>query len=185
MTKLIVEHLDKRLYKWCLLEYKHISQIAGKDNTIFTNFKSIKDADKLRDYGTVYKEPVKELKFENACILDPGAKETLKPDEIFDYLILGGILGDFPPRKRTKKELTDRLGFPARNLGKGQMSTNTAAYVAWKIVNGTPIEKIKFQRKLVIKVSECEEIILPYRFVVEHGKVFLPDGYIEMAKHSQ
>ncbi|MCM2325117.1 MAG: SAM-dependent methyltransferase, partial [Candidatus Woesearchaeota archaeon] len=94
------------------------------------------------------------------------------------------ILGNFPPEKRTKKELTSRLGFPARNLGKNQMSTNTAAIVTWKIIDGTRLEDLKFKRKLVIKTGEFEEVILPYKYLIEDGKLLLPKGYIEMAKKS-
>ncbi|MFH2021011.1 MAG: SAM-dependent methyltransferase [archaeon] len=182
MVRFIIEHLDPRLWKWSLLEYSHISSFVGKENLIFTNIKGEKSREKLSEFGDAKKESVQRLNFKNACVLDPGAKETLKPTDKFDYLILGGILGDFPAKKRTKKELTDKLGYPARNLGHNQMSTNTAAYVAWKITNGTPLEKIRFIRKLVIPVGKYEEVILPFKYVVENGKLVLPDGYIDMAK---
>lgn len=183
MTKFIVEHLDPRLWKWSLLEYKHISDIVGKDNIIFTNIKSKKEQQKLRKIGDVCAESVKELNFKNMCILDPSAKQTLTPEDKFDYILLGGILGDYPRKKRTKKELTDKMKqYSARNLGKQQMSTNTAAYVAWKIVNGTPLSRLKFKRRLVIKVNDCEEIILPFSFVEENGAIVLPEGYIELVK---
>jgi ribosome biogenesis SPOUT family RNA methylase Rps3 len=182
MVKIIIEHLDKRLWKWCFTEYKHISEFANKSNVIFTNIKGEKAREKLSPFGKVYKESVSSLSLKNACVLDPCAKETLLPSDKFDYLILGVILGDFPPKKRTKKELTSKLGYPARNLGHNQMSTNTAAYVAWKIMHGTPLQKIKFRRKMVVKISDCEEIIMPYKFVEENGKIFMPDGYIELVK---
>lgn len=181
MTKIIIEHLDKRLWKWSLMEYKHASVLIGKKNIIFTNIKTEKAREKLKDYGTIFKEKIEKLNLKNACVLDPLAKETLKPNEKFDYLIVGGILGDYPPQKRTKKELTDKLNFPARNLGKIQMSTNTAAYVAWKIINGTSIEKMKF-KKLRIKIGKYQEVILPFRYLIENKKFVLPDGYIELAK---
>jgi ribosome biogenesis SPOUT family RNA methylase Rps3 len=183
MTKIIIEHLDPRLWKWCYLEYKHVSDLIGKKNLIFTNIKSDKAKEKLIQLGEVYKEKVEKLDFKNACVLDPNAKETLNPkDNKFDYLVVGGILGNFPPEKRTKKELTDKLGYPARNLGHNQMSTNTASYVAWKIIHGTHLEELKFKRKLVIKLGQFEEVILPYKYLIENGKLVLPEGYIEMAK---
>lgn len=180
MTKFIIEHLDSELYDWSLLEYKHISEFIGKNNLIFTNIKSEKDTKKLQEFGEIKKAPLSKLSFENACILDPTAKNTLKPTDEFDYIILGGILGDIPPQDRTKKELTNKLNFPSRNLGIKHMTTNTAAYVAYKIINGTPLEKIKLQDELVIATGEQEEIILPFAFVEENGKLILPKGYIEM-----
>ncbi|MEM3374693.1 MAG: SAM-dependent methyltransferase [Candidatus Woesearchaeota archaeon] len=181
MTKIIIEHLDKRLWKWSLLEYIHASQLIGKENIIFTNIKTDKASEKLKDYGTIYKEKIEKLNFKNACVLDPFAKQTLTPNDKFDYLIIGGILGDYPPQKRTKKELTNKLNYPSRNLGKVQMSTNTAAYVAWKIIHGLPIEKMKF-KKLKIKIGKYQEVILPYRYLIENGKFVIPEGYIELAK---
>ncbi len=182
MIKIIIEHLDPRLWKWSFIEYKHVSDLIGKENLIFTNIKSEKAREKLSALGKVHKEKVEKLNLKNACILDPNAKETLTAKDKFDYLIIGGILGDFPPKKRTRKELTNKLGYPARNLGHNQMSTNTAAYVAWKIIHGTPLEKLEFKRKLVIKIGKFEEIILPYKYLIENDKLVLPERYIEMAK---
>lgn len=183
MPKIIIEHLDKKLWKWSFLEYKHASDIIGKKNMIFTNIRSEKAKEKLLPLGDVKKEKIEKLDLKNACILDPNAKETLsQKDRSFDYLIIGGILGNFPPEKRTKKELTDRLGCPARNLGKSQMSTNTAAIVAWRIIHGTQLSELKFKSRLVIKTGKYEEVILPYKYLVENSKIVLPEGYIEMAK---
>ena len=184
MVKIIIEHLDARLWKWSLLEYRHVSDYVGKVNVIFTNIKSDKAGKMLAGLGEVHRESVKQFNKTNACILDPDAKVTLAPSDQFDYLVLGGILGDFPMKRRTRKELSDVLPWPARNLGHYQMSTNTAAIVAWKIMHGTPMERLKFIRRLKIKVNEFEEVILPYRFLLEDGKPVLPEGYIEIAKKS-
>ena len=180
--KFIIEHLDPRLWKWSELEYKHISDFAGKENVIFTKIKGLKTIEKLKKLGTVYEKSVKDMKFPNACILDPHAIETLSPKDNFDYLIMGGVLGDNPPKKRTSKETTSKMNIPVRNLGEKQMSTNTAAYVALKINQGVPLEKIEFEDQLIIKVSPSEEIILDFPYVKENGKLVLPEGYIEMAK---
>jgi len=182
MVMIIIEHLEPRLWKWSLVEYKHISDVVGRKNLIFTNIKKDSEAKKLSKLGKVSMRSIKEMKLKKVCILDPAAEKTLSPKDDFDYILLGGILGDFPMKKRTKKELSDKMQYPKRNLGKNQMSTNTAAYVAWKIVNGSPLEKIKFKRKLVVKVNESEEIELPFKFVVENGKVVMPEGYVELIK---
>jgi ribosome biogenesis SPOUT family RNA methylase Rps3 len=184
MTKLVIEHLEPKLWKWCMVEYKHISDSVGKENVIFTNIKSPSERKTLEKLGKVIEKSIKDIKLKNLCVLDPGAKATLtSKDRKFDYLLLGGILGDFPMRRRTKKELTDVLGYPARNLSNYQMSTNTAAYVAWKILHGTPISKMKFKRGLTVKSGECEDITLPFRFLIEDGKIFMPKGYIELIKN--
>ena len=35
----IIEHLEPKLWEWCILEYEHISQTVGKDNLWFTNIR--------------------------------------------------------------------------------------------------------------------------------------------------
>jgi ribosome biogenesis SPOUT family RNA methylase Rps3 len=183
MTKFIIEHLDPHLWKWCYVEYEHISEFVGKKNLIFTNIKKEKEKIKLSKLGKVYSKSIKEMNLKNMCILDPSAKVTLNSKDKFDYILLGGILGDYPRKKRTKKELTDKIrGSPARNLDKYQMSTNTAAYVALKIINGTPLKNIKFRRKLKVKVNDFEEIELPFSFVEENGELILPKNYIKLIK---
>ncbi len=128
----VIEHLEPFLSKWVCLEYRHISSIAGKRNVIFTNIKRESDAVRLRPFGGVIPQSVVELKLKRACVLDPAAKKALNPKdaERFSYLVFGGILGDAPMKGRTGKALTSKLHFPSRNLGKKQMSTDTAVTVS-------------------------------------------------------
>ncbi len=182
--KYIVEHLDPELYDWCLLEYTHISEIVGKDNLIFTNIRKPEERKKLEKLGSVEEKSVTQLKYPWLCILDPAASKTLAPadKQAFDYLLFGGILGDWPPQQRTKKELTHKLDAQSRNLGEPQMSTNTAVYVAKKIIDGKKFSEFEFIEALVIPLDEGEEIELPFRFVLQNDKPVLAKGYIEFVK---
>ncbi len=185
--KYIIEHLDPEVFDWCFLEYSHISEIVEKENLIFTNIKNPAERKKLETIGNVEEKSVKELELKNVCILDPEAKKTLAPEdaEEFEYLIFGGILGNCPPEKRTKKELTCTMQCETRNLGKQQMSTNTAVYVAKKIMEGKKFSEFQFIEELTIPIEEGEEIILPFRFVVENGKPVLAKRYIEFVKNQE
>ena len=178
--KYIIEHLEPGMYEWCLLEYKHISEIVGKENLIFTNIKS--GADKLKAFGKIHKESVAELKLKNVCILDPAAEKTLSSKDKFDYLIIGGILGDYPMKKRTKIELSDKMDVEKRNLGKKQMSTDTAVYVAKEITKGKTLKDFEFKDQIEIEIDKGESIQLPFRYVIVNGKPLLPKGMIEFLK---
>ena len=117
--KFIIEHLEKKLYKWCLIEYTHISKIVDKKNLIFTNIKKPSDRLKLKKLGGVIEESVTKINLKKACLLEPKAKQTLSPKDTkeFDYFIFGGILGDFPEQGRTEKYLTSKLkNISLRNL---------------------------------------------------------------------
>ena len=142
--KYIIEHMEKDLSEWCYWEYQNISKIVGKENLIFTNTNN----PQLKKLGKVIPKSVTRLNLKKACLLDPSAQQTLKPSDKFDYLIFGGILGDYPRKKRTEP-LAKKLNIPTRNLGKKQMSTDNAILTCFIITNGTPFEKIKFKNRKI------------------------------------
>lgn len=183
--KFIIEHLDGRVYDWSLLEYVHCSKIVGKENILFTNLKGNAAFNKLKELGDVEKESVIKLDLQKVCILDPLAEKTLSSDDKknFDYFIFGGILGNYPPDKRTKSKLSNHIVCEKRNIGNVQMSTNTAVYVCHKILSGMRFEDFKFIDELVIPIDDGEEVQLPFRYVVEEGKPVLAEGFIEFLKN--
>ena len=184
--KYIIEHLEPEMYEWCVIEYRHMSEIVGKDNLIFTNLKDVKGKEKLT-FGKIEDERVENLKFDNICILDPNAEKALTSNDKFNYLIFGGILGDHPPKERTKIELIDRfkkkgIKFETRNLGKEQMSTDTALLVAKKITDGIKLSEIKFKDTIIIETGENEEVELPFRYVMENDKPVISKELVEYLK---
>ena len=183
MTKYIIEHMDEELYEWSMLEYTHISQHVGKENLIFTNVK--KDKEKVECLGEVREESVNNLEFEKSCILDPTAEKTLEPidSKKFEHFIFGGVLGDNPPKERTKKHFVKT--YEKRNLGKEQMSTDTAVIAAQKIIEGIKLEHLKFAKDIVVPVREGEEVILPYKYLLEEGEVILTPGIKNKLKNEE
>ncbi len=180
MPAFVIEHLEPKVYNWCKLEYAHISKWVGRQNLIFTNTKS----SSLRKFGKVEPKSIRKLHLDKACILDPEAKQTLTPEiaKKFDYFIFGGILGDDPPKERTKVELTRFLPYPAFNLGKAQMSTDTAVIVAKLIVDGNKLSDLKFQQGVEIKINAHEEVHLPYKYLIFKGKPLIAPGIVDMLK---
>jgi len=178
----IIEHLEPELGEWCLIEYEHISGIVGKENLWFTNVLNEKDKKILEKYGKVFNESVKELALKNACILDPESPNLLTPEnsERFSFFIFGGILGNYPPGKRTKDELTKFLPeIPAFNIGKSQMSTDNAVYVVSRIINGTFLSNIPFRENIEIKINKIESTILPYKYALIKNKPLISPKLIE------
>ena len=179
----IIEHLEPKLYKWCEIEYENISNIVGKRNLWFTNMKT--QANKLKKFGKVTSKSVKSMNLKQACVLDPEAPRNLTPKDSkkFKYFIFGGILGDYPPKKRTKKELTQFIeNAKVRNIGKKQFSTDNAVYVTYKISKGTPMNKIKFKNKIQVKINNIESVILPYLYPIVNGNPQMSPKIIEYLK---
>lgn len=182
----IIEHLENRLWKWCLSEYKNISKIVGKSNLRFSNVK--RGNKMLEKYGKVFKESVKEMNLKNTCILDPDSNMILKSKEArkFNFFIFGRILGNYPPRKRTKKVLSRFIPHvKIRNIGKKQMATDNAVYVVNKIINGKEINELKFKDKIEIEINEIESVILPYRYVLLYGKPLISKEIIYYLKRKK
>lgn len=180
----VLEHLDAELFNWSLIEYKRISKFVGKDNLWFTNIEE-KDIKKLSKFGKVFTESVKDMNLKDTCILDPEATETLSPEDKskFKYIIIGGILGDYPAKKRTEELITIFMpNSEKRDLGKAQLSTDNAAYVAHEILSGTPLNKIPFIDSPEIEVNEIESVILPFRYPAVKGKALMSKQIIKHLK---
>lgn len=177
----VIEHLEPELYDWCMIEYEHISSIVGKEHLIFTNIKVPNK--KLSTLGKIHSESIATLQFTNACVLDPEAKKTLThADTSFEYLILGGILGDDPPRARTKGELSAKLPYPTRNLGKDQFATDTAVKVAQKLLAGKKLSELSFVPSLEIETGDGESVVLPFKYLVENGSPCASKKLVEYLK---
>ena len=104
-----------------------------------------------------------------------NAEKTLAPSdsEKFHYFLFGGILGDDPPQNRTRELIEKlkrkRIKFEARNLGKGQMPTDTAVYSAKQILEGTPLKQINFRDGIEVEISDNESVVLPYRYALDQN----------------
>lgn len=183
--KFLIEHLEPELFEWCVIEYAHVSQMVGRENLLLANVPK-KDAHKISPYGEVTDKKAKDLGLKKACILDPYARETLvaSDKEKFDCLILGGILGNNPAEKRTEK-LTKSLPYEARNLGRKQLSTDTAAYVAKGILEGKRLSDFRFVDEVEVQVDEGESFTLPFPYVVEGNRVIISGGLVEHLKRRE
>ncbi len=181
----VIEHMEPKVWKWCVLEYKHMSSIVGRENLWFTNVKS--NGEKLRKFGKVFRQSVSAMKLENSVILDAEANKALAPKEArkFSHIIFGGILGDYPPRGRTMDLRIKMQGVEARNMGKEQMSTDTAVLVAHTILSGMPLNKIRFTHHVDIDIRKGESVTLPYKYVLKDGKPVLAPGLVEMLRRQK
>lgn len=190
--KFVIEHLERRVWKWCLIEYENISKIVGKENLWITNIK--RKNKKLEKIAIIFKERFsdiilnKKLNEKKICVLDPQAEKELSPKEAknFEYFVFGGILGDHPPKKRTKKELSIFLkNCEKRSLGKKQFPTDNAVAVVKEIINGKKLSELKFKDRLEIKLNEIETVELPFRYLILNGRPFISEKIIKYLKNKK
>jgi ribosome biogenesis SPOUT family RNA methylase Rps3 len=183
MPKFIIEHLEEELYDWCILEYKNMSKIVGKNNLMITNIKKPEDQKKLSEFAEVKAESVLDLNISSICLLDMDAEKELSPNDNFENLVFGGILGDDPPQKRTIKFLAS-LKAEKRHLGKKQMATDNAVLTAKLITGGKKLSEIKFIDNPSINMEDGLDLELPYRFVEVNGKPYISDELLFHIKKS-
>jgi len=162
--------------------------MVGKDNLWITNVKL--GGKRFAKLGKVFKKSVKDLNLDwkEVCVLDPDADKTLNGKEAkkFKYFVFGGILGDYPPRKRTEKELTRFLPkAKKRNIGKEQMATDNAVYVVLQIAKGKEFEKMEFKDGTEIEMREGESVILPFRYVLVDGKPMISKEIVSYLKRKK
>lgn len=169
-----------------MLEYEHISKIVGKENLIFSNVAKPSDRARLDHLASeVREESVKKTDLSKVCVLDPTAMVTLSPKDKdkFDFLVIGGILGQEPMIGRTRKEITSKVIVSSRNLGPFQMSTDTAVYVTKQIIeNQKELHDLEFIDKVEIPIEDGLDIMLPYRYVKVNGKPLMPIGLVAYLK---
>lgn len=176
MAKLtfVIEHLEPETGKWLLFEYEHSSEIVGKKRLLFTNVKKESERLTLSKFGAVQEKSAAEIFHpEKVVVLDPKAELPLKPEDLAskEAVIVCGILGDHPPKGRTKRFLTKRFPKAAvRNIGKSQFTIDGAVYVAKLISEGTMLEDIPVKKGLTLRLNENAEVYLPYAYPLKNGK---------------
>ena len=179
----VIEHLEPEIGKWLYIEYMHASEIVEKKRLMFTNVKNQRDIKLLSKLGTVKRESFAGIfTSEKTIILDPKASKKLRPEDFEgkEAVVIGGILGDDPPKGRTRKLVTVRLpNATVRNLGKEQFSIDGAAYVAKLVSEGKRIEEIPVKKGLTIKLNRFAEIYLPYAYPLKEEKPIISEALIE------
>jgi ribosome biogenesis SPOUT family RNA methylase Rps3 len=176
----VIEHLEPRLSKWVLIEYEHASMIVGRKNLAFTSVK--RGFKTLQRLGKVYRESAVEIfDREDTIVLDPKAEEPLEPSD-FDsasMVVVGGILGDHPPRGRTWSLITSKMKRArARSLGKCQFSIDGAVYMALKVASGVRLSEIPVANSLTLKCGDLE-IRLPFCYPLVNGKPVISPRLID------
>lgn len=181
--KFVIEHLEEEIGKWLYIEYKHASEIVGRENLIFTNVKRVEDRNLLSEFGEVEARSFRDVfRQDEVVILDPKAERKLVTSDFYGKkaVVIGGILGDNPPRGRTQKYLSNLCPKAVkRNLGRKQFSIDGAVYVAKMVSEGIPLEAIRVVDGLNIKVDEFVEIYLPYVYPLNDGKPVIHEELVK------
>ena len=190
-TLLVIDNHERIPSPWLLSEYSFVAELF-KGRVVFTNvtnnemLKSLKKLANatprnLREFLVVSNIPLNKV-----IVLDPSAEEVLRPEDLSntEVVVIGGIMGDYPPKKRTRELITSKLPeATSRNLGKEQLTIAGAAFVLKKISEGLTLREIDIRFGLTVRLTLLNsdvEIFLPYAFPYEKGKPVLPKEYLKI-----
>ena len=195
------ENSPESLPPWVRLEYAHMLQRTfwsdSPQNKVYFSNLSEKSAkaltSQLGSAGSTSQSPfiattasVEQLidngtlpQKHRICLLDPKAEKVISPEDAqeFDAFLFGGILGDDPPRDRTKE--LRKLGFPGRHLGPVQMTTDTAVYVTSLVVDQkNKLDELPYVDFPTIHFNKQESVEMPFRYIeiAKTGEPTLPQG---------
>lgn len=181
----VIEHLEDGLSPWILLEYRHLSSFYGLNCVVFTNIPE-KYHRILSRYGTPVKESIIEIvnsgviKPGEVIILDPASPSELTYEILSrtKYVVVGGILGDHPPKKRTWELISSRLkSIESYNIGDGQYSIDGAVYYIYYMYSNKGMEGYKYVDGVSIRNGD-RIIHLPFRYPLVEDKPFISSDLI-------
>ncbi len=192
---IVVEHCEDHLSRWLLYEYEDVVRLAGRDRVVFTGVKRREWCERLEKLAKCYADSIAELRGvlwsnpERVIILDPSADKLLEPREAreAEVIVVGGILGDHPPRGRTRRCITERLvGAKPRSLGPHQLSIDGAVYVTLRVLEGAEPTSVPLVVNPVLKLQSPLgyelEIELPFAYPVVNGKPLIPEGVLRLLR---
>jgi len=171
MVTVVIEHLEPVLTPWAYLEYRHAAELAGE--LVVTNVKDESERRCVEKFAEVHPHSIKDLApSEDLLILDPQAEALLSPPDLqrYEYVVVGGIMGDFPPRGRTRRLLTAAIrGATSRSLGPCQFSVDGAVFTALEIARGLELRRLWVTLGLTLE-GEGVEVHLPFCYPLSEGR---------------
>ncbi|MFN4133129.1 MAG: hypothetical protein ACK4GQ_02025 [Candidatus Hadarchaeales archaeon] len=170
----VIEHLEPRVSQWLTIEYSSAARIVGRENLMITNVRDEVERKKLAKFSMVTGESAASL-FNNprTIVLDPQARRRFHPEDAKEVkaIVVGGILGDDPPRGRTRELLSGKLSKARkRNIGKSQFSIDGSIFLAKQIAAGHSLEELPCGHEVEIKVGPGLSVILPFSYPLVNGK---------------
>lgn len=181
---MVVDNMEVRASKWAVEEYVESSRVAKSigaefyvSGIITPELEALlarRGVELLLDSRSLCNRP-------DSILLDLWAEKTLDPLEVWGArcFVIGGIMGDHPPRGRTRL-LYDKYPYAAkRNLGRLQFSVDGAVKMLAKILAGMHVNEaeIIYPVSLEVKGHLGTVIVeLPYAYPAESGRPMIAEG---------
>ncbi len=185
---IVIDNLEVKASRWVVEEYVeafHVARSSGfklyVSGLVTPELEALlarRGVEILGDSRSLCNRP-------DSILLDLWAEKTLDPLEAWgaSCFIIGGIMGDHPPRGRTRL-LYDKYPYAARrNIGPLQFSVDGTVKVLVKILKGMKVEEIKVEYPVTLEVKTPLGTIvveLPYAYPLEGERPMVPEGIVRL-----
>ena len=182
---IVIENYEGSPSRWLIAEYVESHRVATSKGlrVVVAGVSNPLLASTLEHHGVPHLKEQGSILCPTSCtiVTDLRAAKPLRSHEAVNSccIVVGGILGDHPPRGRGQWL---RLTYPDaayRNLGDKQFSIDGAVKVVLEILKGKELEDVKVLYPVTIKVNSLPskpEIILPYAYPLKGGKPWISSG---------
>jgi ribosome biogenesis SPOUT family RNA methylase Rps3 len=185
---IVIDNMEVRVSRWVLEEYVEAYRVARSrgvklyvSGLVTHELEALlarRGVEVIWDSRSLCNRP-------DSILLDLWAEKTLDPLEVWGArcFIVGGIMGDHPPRGRTRL-LYDKYPYAARrNIGPLQFSVDGTVKMLVKILGGMRVDEIEIAYPVTIEVKGplgVVEVELPYAYPVEGGRPMVPEGIVRL-----
>ena len=190
MGVIVIEHMEDGISRWMLEEYREAVRVAGEQGyrVVIAGVAREDIAALLEGLGAEVLGVGGERVYDrvDAIVLDPRAPKPLEPWEAGRAccLVIGGIMGDHPPRGRTRLLSWRYLNAAKRNLGPHQLSIDGAVKVALMIASGRRLGEVGMTVKPGIRLKTPMgevEVQLPYAYPLRpDGRPWIAEGVVRL-----
>jgi len=186
MFTVVIEHLEPCINRWLLAEYSYVAKLFP-GSLVITNVVSSMHREVLSRIAPVYSESASQILRGKVVVLDPWASTRLTPADLSDaeFVVIGGIMGDDPPKRRTETMISKRMPWALRrSLGPSQFTIAGAAYMLKMVSEGRELSTIRVKVGLEVELpfDRFTKLVvrLPYAFPMSNGQPVLPENYIRI-----
>lgn len=185
---IVIENLEWWPTRWLLAEYSEAARVAGEAGyrLLVTGAENPVVLAALRSRG-IEAVPWRGYSLDSPrCILlDLEAVRPLEPWEASaaDCIVVGGIMGDHPPRGRTRLLRLVYRAAARRHLGPHQFSVDGAVKMALLVASGLRLREIPVAVGVSLEVEAGlgrVEVELPYAYPLRRGRPWVAGEVVEL-----
>jgi len=185
---IVVENLEWWPTRWLLAEYAEAWRAAREAGyrLIVTGAENPVLLAALQRRGVeAYPERGYRLDSPRCILLDLEAARPLEPWEAAaaDCIVVGGIMGDHPPRGRTRLLRLIYRAAARRHLGPHQFSVDGAVKMALLVASGLRLDEIPVAVGVTLEVDGglgSVEVELPYAYPLRGGRPWVAREVVEL-----